>query len=355
LVQGFSRVCTDERIDLCVRLSRLKNWRPGLLPSGRRFRVKIIQEPFNWLYPRRIDLFHGTDARLPGFSGCALVATFHDVFSMLGSDFMRNRFREMKKERYLDLCNRAHLLFAVSASTKSDMVKHLGVTPNRVHVVPNAVFPDFSPQPFEKVDEVKRKYGIEGNYLLFVGQITLRKNVTRIVHSFGEITRKTSLPLRLVIVGKPTYGAEEPLQAMADPKVRDRILHIPFCSRADLVTLYSGARVLLFPTLYEGFGLPVLESMACGTPVVTSNLSSLPEVAGDAALLVDPVEVDEIVDSASSLLSDESLYDDYRNRGLERVKQYTWENSAREALKGYQAAVRIARTGHNGGQALPSS
>jgi len=344
LVQGLKNVSPDEmRFDLCIRLSRLKYLRPGLTPKHKRFHYKIIQEPLNWLYPRRIDLFHGPDARLPSYDGCALVATFHDVFSMLGRDFMNDGFRDMKKARYHDICTRANLLFAVSQSTKNDIVKLIGVSPGRIHVVPEAASPDFHPQQNDAVEMVRRKFNINERYLIFVGQISRRKNVTRIVKAYKQIRKNAPYPVKLVVVGKPTYGCEEALIAMEEPGVKDGVIRIHSCIKADLIRLYSGAEALLFPTLYEGFGLPVLEAMSCGTPVVTSNLSSLPEVAGDAAFLVDPEKEDEIADRTLAFLHDKALALEYRDRGLKRAEKYTWEKTAEKTLEGYMAALSTTR------------
>ncbi len=248
----------------------------------------------------------------------------------------------MKRKRYLDICNRAHLLIAVSENTKNDMVNQLEVDENRIRVVPLATSSEFKPQPSERTEEVKRQFGVEGDYVLFVGSISRRKNVTRIVRAFARLRKQYSSPLRLVIVGRPTYGADDALEAMQSPQVRDSVTTISFCDRSQLAALYSGARLMLFPTLYEGFGLPVLESMACGTPVVTSNLSSLPEVAAGAALLVDPKDEEAIAEAALSLLKRPELHAEHRRLGFERAKQFSWTETARKTLAVYRDAAAMA-------------
>ena len=345
LVKGLVRVLGDDRVDLCVRLSRMKHWNASFLPRDSRFTRKIIQEPLNWYYPRKLDCFHGPDARLPRYEGCALVATFHDVFSMLDEDFMRDEFRRKKRERYSDLCARAHLLFAVSESTRRDMIRFLDVDPGRIRVVPQAVNDTFRPQPPKRVAQVRKAFGLDEDYLLFVGQIARRKNVTRMVRAFGRVRKRYGRGLKLVVVGRPTYGSEEPLAAMEAPEVRDAVVRIDSCSEEDLTALYTGARVKLFTTLYEGFGLPVLEAMACGTPVVSSTVSSMPEVAGDAARLVDPRDEDAIAEATLGLLEDEAAWRSCRERGFARAAEFSWEQTARCVLEGYYEAVRRAANG----------
>lgn len=342
LLQGFLDIHTKAHIDMCVRLSRLKKWQRGLFPESKNFHLKIIQEPLNLFYPKKIDLFHGTDSRLPRFNGCVLVATIHDVFSLLEGDYMEADFREMKTKRYADICRRAHKIIADSHCTKKDIIEHFNCREDLIDVIPLGVSSSFVPQSKDSIKKATNSIGIEGDYILYVGIINKRKNVARIIETFNLIKKTIHSPLSLVLIGRQVYGAEEALALIDASPFIDNIIRISSVSLDILTALYSGARFVLFPSLYEGFGLPILESMACGTPVVTSNVSSLPEVAQDAAILIDPIDVEGIAEAGLSLLQDNNLHAEYRKRGLKHVKKFTWAQTAEKTLNTYWSALKEA-------------
>ena len=339
LVEGLAEVRGEEdRFDLCVRFSRLKRWRPGLLARPPGFRIKILQEGFHPFYPRRIHVFHGPDARLPRFRDCALVATIHDVFSLLEEEFADPAFRALKRRRYEDLCRRAHRLITVSESARQDLVRLLGVEEERLRVVPQAAAADFRSRSLDEITPVLRRRNIRGEYVLSVGLISRRKNTAAVVRAFDRVIHRIDRSLQLVLVGTPTYGGQEALRLLQTPGIRERVIRFDSLPRTDLAALYAGARVFLFPSLYEGFGMPVLEAMASGTPVITSNVSSLPEVAGDAAFLVDPRDEEVLAERTLALLEDEALREEYRRRGFARAKRFSWRHTARATLEVYREA-----------------
>lgn len=194
---------------------------------------------------------------------------------------------------------------------------------------------EFRPCGPQEQAAVRSRYGLDKDFLLFVGAITRRKNIRRLLAAFREVSKARDVVL--ILAGRPGYGAAEELAPIGELGLKDRVRLLGYVAEADLPALYSSAKLFLFPSLYEGFGIPVLEAMACGTPVVTSDCSSLPEVAGGAALLVDPSDIHAIAEAALRLLDDEPLRQDLAARGIERAKQFSWMRTARETLEIYKS------------------
>jgi len=335
LIDALARIDTDNAYTLCYRFSRLKHRKHFLDAPGRNFRTKIIQEPLNVLFPRKLDVFHGLDARLPGYARVKKVVTLHDVFSLISSDFSDEAFIRKKTERYRGLARSADRVITVSRSTRADVMERLGIPAERIDVIPHGVDPRFRPATAEDAAAVAARHGIDGPYLFFVGSISARKNLVRMLEAFARLPAALRRGTTFVMAGKVTYGGEEALAAVARLGLTDSVRHLGFVPHNDLPALYSGAAVFMFATLYEGFGLPILEAMACGTPVVASNLSAHPEVAGDAALLVDPADVDAIAAATARLLEDESLGKSCIETGIAQAGRFTWEAAARRTLEVY--------------------
>lgn len=234
--------------------------------------------------------------------------------------------------RFEDALERAVRVIAVSESTREDLLELYGVDPDRVSVVPHGVDREvFRPPSAEEVARVRARYGIDGTYLVFVGGLEPRKNLPRLVRAFARLPGGP----RLVVVGSwvpwNPEGVDQlrPVVEGLPAEARRRIHFTGYVDEGDKVALLGGAAGLALPSRYEGFGLPVLEAMAVGTPVLTSNVSALPEVAGEAALYVDPEDEEQIADGMRRLLEDDGLRDSLREKGLERAGRFTWEETAR--------------------------
>jgi glycosyltransferase involved in cell wall biosynthesis len=226
---------------------------------------------------------------------------------------------------------RATTVIAVSGSTRDDLVELAQVDPDRITVIPLGVdHRVFQPADPERVAAARSAHGVDGPYLLYVGGIEPRKNLPALIAAFTRL----SADLRLAIAGGGVAWNPEGTDlldaalANAPTGVRERVIRTGYVSDVDKVGLLTGAEAFVYPSLYEGFGLPVLEAMACGTPVVTSNVSSLPEVAGDAAVLVDPADPEAIAAGVERVLSDSALRKQLVDRGLERAKEFSWEATA---------------------------
>ncbi len=227
---------------------------------------------------------------------------------------------------------RADLVLADSHSSRQDIIRLLGVPAERVRVVPLGV--DAAYRPLEDrtlLEGVRVRYGLPGRFLLFVGTIEPRKNLPRLLEALAGLPEEERLPL--VVVGKPGWLYEESFTSVARLGLGRWVYFLGFVPEEELPALYNLAAALVYPSLYEGFGLPPLEAMACGTPVLTSGTSSLPEVVGEAAVLVDPLEVVSIREGLQAIIQDGTLRERLRADGLERARAFTWERAAEELLQ----------------------
>jgi glycosyltransferase involved in cell wall biosynthesis len=236
----------------------------------------------------------------------------------------------------------ADAILTDSRSARRDLIRHVGFRPDRVHVTRLGVnLP--SPSQIEAcrraVTEVTERYGITTPYFLYVGALNPRKNVPRLLAAFEEVRARHS-QVKLVIVGPETWAADETLARCRH--MGDAVRLTGFVSDQTVHILYAGAAALVFPSLYEGFGLPPLEALAHGTPVITSNTSSLPEVVGEAGVLVDPYDVHAIARAMEQLLVDEKLAGSLRRAGRERALEFSWECTARETLHIYQRGMEMS-------------
>ena len=232
---------------------------------------------------------------------------------------------------YLEVSTRynvkvARRVIADSAATRRDIVRFYGVSPRKVKVVYPGVDPSFRPVDKSIVESVKARYGIRGEYFLFVGTVQPRKNVVRLAKAFELFRRRTKAPVKLVIAGKRGW-----LYRKAAPPPSEDILLLGYVPREHLPALMSGARLFVFPSLYEGFGFPVLEAMACGTPVMCSTTSSLPEVAGDVGFLVDPLNVEEMA-AVMQRVWEEGVPRELIARGMRRAEGFSWARCAADVM-----------------------
>jgi glycosyltransferase involved in cell wall biosynthesis len=274
----------------------------------------------------RADLFHALNQRVDA-PARRTISTFHDLFVMTG-DYSSPDFRVRFTEQARQAAANSDAIIAVSQFTAVQVEQLLGVEPSRVHVVPHGVRmpPAATGIPRE-------------NLVLFVGVIQRRKNVARLVKAFEQLPTGWRLALAGASQG---YGAAEELHAVEQSPRRQDIDVLGHLSRAELDALYSRARVFAFPSLDEGFGMPLLEAMAHGVPVVTSRCSAMPEVAGDAALLVDPRNIDELSSALVRLATDAALREELAGRGRARALQFTWDAAVAKTWEVYQKVIAAA-------------
>lgn len=285
-----------------------------------------------------LDLFHGTNFKMRTTGRHGGVVTIHDLWldrhPEYSTKFLGQRLSFFRTRR---TARRARLVVAVSEHAASEIETLYGLPRARIRVVPNGVSPEFTARPeSESVQAMREKLEIGHRpYILFVGGADPRKNHRTLVRAFARC-RQELKDHALILVGDAVHRFGSFSDSVRAEGLEDAVRCPGRVSVEDLRLLYSGASVFVFPSLYEGFGMPVLEAMASGTPVVTSNTTALPEVAGDAALLVNPESPADLSTALVKILQDEPLRQALRAKGLERVKQLTWERTARETFGVYQ-------------------
>lgn len=291
----------------------------------------------------KVDLFHATDFVLPPVTPYTrTLLTVHDLSFVRVPEAASPRLK-----RYLDTVvphsvRRADHVLADSQATKDDLIALYDTPADKITVLLSGVDSAYVPIEDKALQQiVRRKYALgDTPYLFSVGTVQPRKNYSRLIQALARL-RAQNYNVNLVIAGGKGWLEDPIYEVLRAERMHDFVHFIGFADDIDLPTLYSAAACTVLPSLYEGFGLPVLESFACGTPVITSNLSSLPEVAGDAGLLVNPTEVDEIVASVKKVLDDSVLRSTLISRGLARAQIFTWDHSAAHLLQVYQNLLTL--------------
>ena len=287
----------------------------------------------------RWDLTHSPVNVAPLLTSGRSVVTVHDLAFIVAPETMPTGRRRYLTALTAHSVRHAARVIAVSASTGRDLTTHFGVDPDRITVTPLAAEQRFRPSALPDLDRFRERVGQSDPYILSVGTREPRKNIALLVRAFAILAGE--LPHDLVLVGPEGWMGSELDRALAElpAAVRDRVRLAGFVDDADLPLWYGAAEVFAYPARYEGFGLPVLEAMACGVPVVTSNVSSLPEVAGNAGLLIDPASVDDLAAAIRSVIDDPELSNDLRDRGLQRATRYSWAATALRTVDAYHAAL----------------
>jgi glycosyltransferase involved in cell wall biosynthesis len=308
---------------------------------------------FAWrLFRERLDLFHATHYVLPPLLASQAVVTIHDIIHVLYPQFLPSRrahfYARFMIRRALE---RADRIITVSYNSKRDLIEYFRVPPARVEVIYNGVSPLFHPDisPEERL-RVGRKYGLPSPYLLFLGGEKPHKNVQNVLRAFGQARRKHEIPHGLVLAGAMPKNRARLDALIAALDLTQQVRETGIVEEADLPGLYAGADAFLYPTLYEGFGLPVVEAMACGTPVLTSATSALQEIAGGYAYLVDPMDVEAIAGGILVLTTDAKVREDFRELGKKRALDFNWAKAAERTLEVYAAALGTGRREAGGGR-----
>lgn len=288
----------------------------------------------------RIDLYHSPDFVLPPILNATMVLTVHDLSFMRHPECSSPPLLNYLMRNVPGSVRRADMLLADSMSTKEDLIDLLNVPPERVHVVYPGVSPRFAPVTAPvALRAVARRYHLRRPYILALGTLQPRKNFPSLIRAFDLLRKERGIPHQLVIGGSQGWLYQEIYDTIEALGLNDDVHLAGFVADDDLPAMYSGADVFAFPSLYEGFGIPVLEAMACNTPVVTSRASSLPEVAGDAALMVEPGDIESLAEALGRLVDDDGLRNDLCARGHEQAKRFTWQRAANDLLRAYRHNV----------------
>ncbi|MBC7262741.1 MAG: glycosyltransferase family 4 protein [Chloroflexi bacterium] len=307
--------------------------RPLWTPSHHRF--EQITLPLE-LATGKMDVLHSPDFIPPFRRNYRSVITIHDLAFLLYPQFLTR-----ESARYYGQIDQAvrhtDAIIAVSESTKRDVMRLLGVPADKIVVVYEAANPIFRPiSNAELVQWVGRRYRIGGDFILFVSTIEPRKNVSTLLRAYHRLLRDYRPSVKLVLAGATGWLFQDVLDLVAELGLRDDVLFLGHVTAEELLWLYNAARVLVHPAFYEGFGLTPLEAMACGTPVIVSNVSSLPEVVGDAGLFVAPEDVEGWTVAIWRVLSEADLRAQLREKGLRRARVFSWKRAALQTLEVYR-------------------
>ena len=288
---------------------------------------------------RPVDILH-VQYTSPPFTPCPVVNTIHDLsFEHLPETFKRRSWRQMRLTIRKSAQRAAHII-TDSEYSRNDILTTYGLPPDRVTTTPLAASSRFKPVlDHAEIERVRTKYGIEGDYILTVGSIQPRKNMPRLIRAYTHLCHEGNLETmpKLVIAGKRAWLFEDTLDAAENSSVRAGIIFVGYVPEVDLPALYSAAKCFVYPSYFEGFGIPTLEAMRCGTPTITSDRTCFPEIVGDAGLLVDPFDEHAIVQGIRRIISDDKLHHELSERGLHRASLYDWRKTAQKTLEVYEA------------------
>jgi glycosyltransferase involved in cell wall biosynthesis len=334
-------LCREPDLGIAAQLG--PNFRSVREPSPNYSLREQIHVP--WVLRReRPDVYHAPHYVLPAAVRCRSVVTIHDCIHLMFPQYLPNRAAyAYARASMWSAARRSHRILTVSEASKRDILSLFNVKPEKIVVVYNAIDEHFSATPSdEHVSRIRERYQLDHKFVLYVGNIKPHKNLVRLIEAFSEL-RRTHDDLKLLIIGDEISKLPALRRAVHRHKLHKHVRFLGYLKDDTLTVLYRLASVFVFPSLYEGFGLPPLEAMASGTPVVTSNLSSLPEVTGDAAVLVDPYDVDSIGDGMRRILDDPQLAAELRVKGLKRAQEFSWERSVEKTQRVYREVAADGR------------
>jgi glycosyltransferase involved in cell wall biosynthesis len=311
----------------------------------------LLDRPWRWHIARAtlqelntvlaaLDVVHVSDVNAFRPVGTPMVSTVHDVSPLLFPEWHTSENRGRFKRKAQLIKEHARAVIAVSQHTKRDLVDLLDVPEERIHVVYNAADTRYQPlNDRAEVDRVVEKYGLPGqDYILYVGTLEPRKNLVRLIEAYGAaLARRGNAFPPLVLVGGKGWFYEDIFRSVKRLGLEKRVVFTGFVDDDDMLAVFNGASIFVYPSLYEGFGMPVLEAMACGVPVIASNASSLPEVVGEAGILVDPIDTDALAAALVALVQDADRRDVLRSAGLAKATNFSWDRAAQETLAVYES------------------
>jgi glycosyltransferase involved in cell wall biosynthesis len=289
---------------------------------------------------RSFDLFHGTNFEVPLWKKCPTVLTIHDL-SLLRYPEVHEKARVRRARRRLPLMARAAtMIITPGESVRREVCEHLKISPTKVVAVPEAPRSVFRRLAPAETQAARKRLGIGDDFLLYVGTIEARKNLVRLVQAFKDVASEHPETLQLVLAGKQGWLTQDVFDFVAASGLKQSIKFTGYLADEDLCALYSSCRAFIYPSLYEGFGLPPLEAMACGAPVIASRIPSIEAVTGPAACLVNPENVSELASSMRDLVDDRTRQQELSLAGLQRAGKFSWAETARLTRQVYSEAMK---------------
>jgi glycosyltransferase involved in cell wall biosynthesis len=359
LLSGLEKLQARENFQLLVSYQpSMKNWLRGNLSTPKQLRqynnlhclpIPVTISSLLAKYPNPLltyfekylgspDIMHGPDHVVYPCSNSLKVMTITDLTFLKFPDYV-NTIVQTYTERIKQCLQWTDLIITISESSKGDIVNYLGVNPEKIRVTYLASRYAQTDFPDDDLEQLKGEtnYDFSIPYLLFVSTIEPRKNVTNLIAAFNLLKEKYKLEHRLVLIGQKGWKYRPIFAAIDNSPWRGDIYHLDYLSDAQVALFYRQAALFVYPSIYEGFGLPVLEAMTLGTPVVTSETSSLPEVVGDAALMIDPFDTEAIAGAIWKVIADSQLRQDLIEQGREQARRFSWQKTAQDTLNAYRS------------------
>lgn len=296
----------------------------------------------SWSSRPNVDIFHNTvnGIGIPSKGKHKLVITIHDLIPYIMPETVDQPHLEYVLKYTPQFIERADKIITVSYHSKKDIQRYFNVPNEKINVIYHAADQIFTPINKENAKKkIGEKYGIKDKFILYLGGFSPRKNIARLIRGFKMICNEFQEEHKLVILGEPSRTYENLMKLTDKLSMSDKVIFTGFVPTEDLTSFYNSCEVFVYPSLYEGFGLPPLEAAACGVPVVTSDISSIPEVMGDCCTYVNPYDVVDIAQGIYDTITDKELRRTLSVKGLERVKKYSWEKSSEETLDVYKSLI----------------
>jgi len=291
-------------------------------------------------YEKSIELFFAPDHHIPFLRDTPVVATVMDIIPFIHPEWASGRLRGVKNFAFKRAVKSANHIITISEHSKQDIINHFEIDESRISTVPLGVDSRFFIRIDEsKIESIKSKYGIDREFFLSVGTLQPRKNILRTIEAFRRLSKSHRENSLLVIVGQDGWGSDELGLSIERMREDGDGIWLSYLPQDEVYALMQSARAIVYPSLYEGFGLPIIEGFASQTPIITSTTTSMPEVAGDAAILVDPYSIEEISKAMERLLESDILARELVAKGLERVREYSWDISTQRHLEIFQEIV----------------
>jgi alpha-1,3-rhamnosyl/mannosyltransferase len=348
-VISLSHALSQIAPDLCISLLYDSSATTSCLALPALPRIECSVSPFSirqqWIVPGKLrraqaTLYHSPYYLMPYVPGIPAVLTCYDLIPLIYPQYFSLSKRLVYWVAHTLAFKTARMILTISQTTKDDLIHYFHLDPKRIIVTPLAADPHFQPQSHDRIAAVRRRYALPEKYVLYVGSNKPHKNLQRLIEAWkiAECGMRNA-ECKLVIAGHWDERYPEAKKLSEESGLKNKVLFIGQVEDSNLPALYSGAQLFVFPSLYEGFGLPVIEAMACGVPVLCSSVSSLPEVTGDAALLVAPLDVNSLAAAMNRLLADEVLRREMSRKGLVQARKFSWERTARETVNVYTGVV----------------
>ena len=357
LLKSLAEFDRENHYWLFVKEDQFDQYRPGqenfhIVPQSRILHNRLIRLLWEQialpvqLLKRKIDLLHSIHYTTPLFSPCKRVITIHDMTFYLFPEKHTLIKRLFFRSIIPAAIKKTNHIFADSKNTRADILKIFNLPTAKIDVVYLVTDPIYRPFDIQSMEmDLEKKYGIRFPFILYVGTLEPRKNVWRLIQAYAQLSAETHLQHRLVIVGKKGWAYKEIFETLSglDRKIREKIIFTGYVAEKDLPSLYNAAELFVYPSLYEGFGIPPLEAMACGVPVIASNISSLPEVVGDAGLQVNPLDTEAISGAMREVLTNKGLGTELKKKGIQAAKKFSTKRMAEGILAGYNKATSGGR------------